>query len=50
MNLAVRLNANPASVEDISVRTTLGQEVKYRLISIPLYLAETISSLLDQVK
>ena len=50
LNLAVRLNANPVSVEDISVRTTLGQDVKYRLLSIPLYLAEHVSALLDQVK
>jgi uncharacterized protein len=50
LKLAVRVNANPSLIEDISVRTTLGQDVKYRLLSIPLYLAEGISNLIDQVK
>lgn len=36
LTLAVRLNTNPLSVEDISVKTTLGQPVKYRLLSISL--------------
>jgi hypothetical protein len=45
---AVRLNANPPTLEDISVRTTLGQPVKYRLLSIPLYLAEYVGPLIDQ--
>ena len=47
LTLAVRLNANPPSVEDISVKTTTGQPVKYRLRSLPLYLAGNVSALLD---
>lgn len=50
LKLAVRVNANPTSVEDISVKTTLGQEVKYCLLSIPLYLTENVSALIDQMK
>ena len=50
LTLAVRLNANPPSIEDISVRTTLGQPVKYRLLSIPLYLAEHVGPLIDQTQ
>jgi len=50
LKLAVRINRNPAAVEDINVKTTLGQEVKYRLLSIPLYLTENINALIDQVK
>ena len=48
--LAVRLNANPPTIEDLSVKTTLGQPVKYRLLSIPLYLAEYVGLLIDQTQ
>jgi len=47
LTIAVRLNANPPSVEDISAKTTTGQPVKYRLCSLPLYLAGNVSALLD---
>jgi len=47
LKFAVRLNANPPSIEDISVKTTLGQPVKYCLLSIPLYLAENVGALID---
>jgi len=50
LTLAVRLNANPPTIEDISVRTTLGQPVKYRLLSIPLYLSEFVGPLIDQTQ
>ncbi len=49
LTLAVRFNANPLTVEDIDIKTTLGQPVKYRLLSIPLYLAERAGALIDQV-
>jgi predicted AAA+ superfamily ATPase len=50
LTLAVRFNANPPTIEDISVKTTLGQPVKYRLLSIPLYLAECVGLLIDQTQ
>jgi uncharacterized protein len=37
--LALRLDENPPSVLDVDVRTTQGDPVKYRLLSLPLYLA-----------
>ncbi len=46
--LAVRFNANPLSIEEVNVKTTLGQPVKYRLLSIPLYLAEHIGTMFEQ--
>jgi uncharacterized protein len=49
LSLAVRFNTNPPSIEEVRVRTTLGQPVKYRLLSIPLYLAEQIGTLIDQI-
>lgn len=49
LTLAVRFDANPLKVEDIDIKTTLGQPVKYRLLSIPLYLAERAGALIDQV-
>jgi len=45
---AVRFNANPPAIEDITVKTTLGQPVSYRLLSLPLYLAGQINTLLDR--
>lgn len=50
LTFAVRLNASPPAVEDIRVKTTLGQPVKYRLLSIPLYLAEHVYVLIDQAQ
>jgi hypothetical protein len=50
LSFAVRLGANPLSVEEISVKTTLGEPVKYRLLSIPLYLAENIGALIDNTR
>jgi predicted AAA+ superfamily ATPase len=47
--LAVRFDTNPPSVETIRVKTTMGQPVKYRLFSIPIYLAEHMDALIDQV-
>ena len=47
--LAIRINTNPPSIDEVQVRTTLGEPVKYRLLSIPLYLTENIGTLLDQL-
>jgi hypothetical protein len=38
LDLAVRCDANPPSVQDVSVKTTQGHPVRYRLVSLPLYL------------
>jgi uncharacterized protein len=40
--LAVRFNADIPSIVDVSVRTTTGQPVQYRLLSLPAYLAEKV--------
>lgn len=50
LTLAVRLNANPPTVENLDIKTTLGQAVKYRLLSIPLYLAERVGALIDEIQ
>ncbi len=44
---ALRLDANPPSVQDLDVRTTTSESVKYRLMSLPLYMVESIPSLLQ---
>ncbi|MCG6923145.1 MAG: AAA family ATPase [Acidobacteriota bacterium] len=36
--LAVRSDTNPPSMQDIQMRTTRGDDVRYRLIGVPLYL------------
>lgn len=50
LRLAIRLDANPPSVEDLDIKTTLGKPVKYRLLSIPLYLAERVGALIDEIQ
>ena len=38
LSLAVRCDSNPPSVMDVSVKTTQGDPVSYKLVSVPLYL------------
>lgn len=47
-DIAVRLNPNLPVTEDIQVKTTLGEPVTYRMISLPLYLAELVYKILDE--
>jgi hypothetical protein len=47
LDLAVRCNLNLPSVEIIRVKTTLGQPVAYRLVSIPIYLTEHLPRLIE---
>ena len=47
LDLAVRCNLNMPLVENIDVKTTLGKPVQYRLFTIPIYLMERISELID---
>lgn len=49
LNLAVRFNANLAELIDIKVKTTQGQPVSYVLLSLPVYLAERIYNILDEL-
>jgi uncharacterized protein len=44
LGLAVRLDTNSPSVQDLQVRTTLGDPARYRLLSLPLYMTESIPS------
>ena len=46
LDFAVRCYTNQPSLEDISIKTTLGQPVSYRLLSIPLYLTERLGELI----
>ena len=46
LNFAVRFNQNLALLENIQVKTTSGNPVEYRLLSLPLYLAESIMILM----
>jgi predicted AAA+ superfamily ATPase len=48
LDFAVRCNTNQPSLENISVKTTMGQPVSYRLLSIPLYLTERLDDLIEQ--
>jgi len=49
-DFAVRCDINQPSVENLSVRTTLGKPASYRLLSIPVYLIERINDLIDQAQ
>ena len=44
LRCALRLDANPPSVQEVDVQTTTGDPVKYRLLSLPLYMVESIPS------
>lgn len=46
--LAVRLDTNLPSVQDMDVRTTTGERSRYRLLSLPLYMTETLPSALER--
>ncbi len=48
LDLAVRCNLSSPSIDEIQVKTTLGQPVAYRLLTIPIYMAECLSLLIDQ--
>jgi len=50
LDFAVRFNTNLPSVEEIRVKTTLSKPVAYRLLSIPVYLAEHIEKLIKQAQ
>jgi hypothetical protein len=47
LNLAVQINANLPETTQITVKTTKGDPVAYTLVSIPLYLAQQIDSLIS---
>jgi predicted AAA+ superfamily ATPase len=47
LGMAVRLDANPPSFEEMRVKTTQGHFVKYQLLSLPLYLAGNVNDLLE---
>ena len=46
--LAIRLDTNPPSIQDLDVRTTTGDHARYRLLSLPLYMTETIPSAIER--
>ena len=39
---ALRLDTNPPSAQDLDVKTTTSQPVKYHLMSLPLYMVASI--------
>jgi hypothetical protein len=46
---ALRLDINPPSVQNLATQTTTGETVKYRLLSLPLYMVESIPAALSAV-
>jgi predicted AAA+ superfamily ATPase len=49
LSLAVRLDANPPSLQPMDLATTKGLPVRYRLLNLPHYLTWRISELVDQL-
>jgi len=47
LDLAVRIDRNPPSVQDLDLRTTRGDRVRYRLLSLPIALLGQLDALLD---
>ncbi|MBI2437471.1 MAG: hypothetical protein HYV36_01470 [Lentisphaerae bacterium] len=48
LSLAVWLDTNPPSAQDMRVRTTTGEEANYRLLSFPLYMTESVPAGIDR--
>jgi hypothetical protein len=48
LDLAVRFNLNLPREEVVNVKTTTGQPVAYRLLSLPIYMAERLFRLLEK--
>jgi hypothetical protein len=46
----VHFDANPPSVQDLDVKTTTGAPVKYRLLSLPLYMVEDLPAGIERCK
>lgn len=42
LGCALRLDVNPPSFQEVDVQTTTGDPVQYRLLSLPLYMVESI--------
>ncbi len=49
LSLAVRCDANPPSVMRVNVKTTRGDPVDYRLVSVPLYLLWNLEAVLEDL-
>lgn len=47
--VAVRFDTNPPSVQKLNVRTTTGESVQYRLLSLPIYMTESLPAGLDRL-
>jgi predicted AAA+ superfamily ATPase len=50
LDFAIRCNINQMSLKDMTVKTTFGIPVSYRLLSIPVYLTERIGDLIDMAQ
>ncbi len=50
LDLAVRFDANPPSVQHVAVRTTQGDEVRYDLVNLPLYLTFQVARTVAHVR
>jgi len=46
LGIAIRLDTNPPSIQDLVIKTTTGEPVAYTLISLPLYMVESIPTAL----
>jgi hypothetical protein len=49
LDLAVRCDAHPPGVQDVAVKTTQGDRVKFRLLSLPVYLLWNLRAALSHV-
>ena len=47
--VAVRLDRNPPSLQDVDLKTTRGQRVRYQLLNLPHYLAGHLPRLLEEL-
>ncbi len=46
-DMAIRFDTNLPSLQNVSVKTTTGDPVEYRLLSLPLYMVESLSASIE---
>lgn len=50
LTFAVRFDDNPPSLQDISIKTTQGHPVSYRLLNLPIYMAEMLEVIVRKLQ
>ena len=50
LDLAVRVETNPPSLQQVDVKTTVGDPIRYRLMNLPGYLVFRLKELVEAME